>query len=278
MLIGVLLITTILRRGASPEAFPTPIPPRTEPVVVANQDIPVQSVLRPEDLRIIEVPLEAAPVSAVSSLDDAAGSITKIPLVSGETLMRHHLADPTNVQRDLAFTLGPDQVLMAFPATDLMSQINVLQPGDRVDILVSVEQEMLPGDAGAAALVSSEEAEEVEALFTFNALQQVEISAVIVEITPNRRSSSSTASSSRSVVSSEEATPQPTPTPDPSEIEARAVLIALDPQDALVLKHLKDAEGIVDIVLRSPGSPEFFDLRPVTSDYLIDRYELIISR
>ena len=54
--------------------------------------------------------------------------------------------------------------------------------------------------------------------------------------------------------------------------------MALSPQDALVLKHIKDAGGIIDIVLRAPTSEARFELSPVMAEYLRDRFELVISR
>jgi hypothetical protein len=54
----------------------------------------------------------------------------------------------------------------------------------------------------------------------------------------------------------------------------RAYLLAVSPQDALVLKHLQDAGGNFDFVLRSPTSTELYELTPVISDYLNDRYQL----
>jgi hypothetical protein len=55
-----------------------------------------------------------------------------------------------------------------------------------------------------------------------------------------------------------------------------AILLALNPQDALVLKHLKDTGAIFDIVLRSPTSEVQFDLTPVTEQYIIEYYGLEI--
>jgi hypothetical protein len=55
-----------------------------------------------------------------------------------------------------------------------------------------------------------------------------------------------------------------------------AILLALNPQDALVLKHLKDTGAIFDIVLRSPTSELQFDLTPVTEQYIIEFYGLEI--
>ena len=41
---------------------------------------------------------------------------------------------------------------------------------------------------------------------------------------------------------------------------SRAYLLALNPRDALILKHLKDTDAIFDIVLRAPTSTIQFDL------------------
>ena len=75
-----------------------------------------------------------------------------------------------------------------------------------------------------------------------------------------------------------EGEPQPQPTPKPAEITVKAYLLALFPQDALVLKHLKDIGANFDFVLRSPTSTDVFDLTPINSDYLMDLYELEIPK
>jgi len=274
---GVFLISTILRQSVSPLPQATPLPPSTESVVVVTHDVPIRALLRVQDLTLVEVSVEFAPPNALNEISAALDRITKIPLVAGEIVMEHHLVDPTNIKGDLAFVIGDDQVLMAFPATDLMSQINLLQPGDIVDVLVSIKQPVLPGQAGSGGLFG-EEAEEEDELFTFSALQRVEISAVVVEIKLARQTSSTTSRTASVGLTEAEATPQPTPTPQPSEIEPQAILLALSPQDALVLKHLKDAGGVIDIVLRAPTSELFFELNPVMSEYLKDRYELMIAR
>jgi pilus assembly protein CpaB len=275
--VGIVVVVNLVRSAATPPPVPTLIPPITVEVVVTTHDIAIKELIEEEDLEVIEVPVELAPFDAISDIDEAVGKITKIAFVTGEIVFEHHLVDPTNVNQDYAFVLEDDQVLMAFPATDLMSEVNVLQPGDLVDILASVEQPVLPGESNVTNL-GDEETQTENTWFTFNALQRIEITAIVVEIIP-QRSSSTTSGSASSVTSTEpEATPQPTPTPQPAEINAQAILLALDPQDALILKHINDTGGLIDIVLRSPTSNQIFELSPVTSDYLRDRYELVIER
>jgi pilus assembly protein CpaB len=192
--------------------------------------------------------------------------MVKQEVVSGEMLMSQHLADPTNIHRDLAFILQDDEVLMAFPVVDLMGQLEMLARGDNVDILVTIEQEVQPVEESPAFTV--ETPEPVVKQFTFDAMQRIEITATIVEITSEQGGQQG------AQTVNEQGTPVPTPTPSPAEKNTVALLLALDPQDALVLKHLKDTGAIFDFVLRSPTSNILFELEPVTEDYLIDLYSL----
>lgn len=269
-LIGGIFIGGLFRRGVAPIATPTPPPPLTETVIVVTHDIPLGSVLNEGDIKEMEVPLGIAPRGTMKEMSQVIGRMVKTDLVGGQMVMAHHLADPTNVSRDLAFILSDEQVLMAFPASDLMSSLDILKRGDIVDILVSITQEVAPPPP--SPLQPQETQEPQEELFTFDAIQRIEISAMVVEVIPSQQRGQVQAPP---VI---EGTPQPTPTPSPQEVRAVAILLAMDPQDALVLKHLKDAGGVFDIVLRAPTSNQLFDLQPVWDEYLIDRYELEIEQ
>jgi hypothetical protein len=69
-------------------------------------------------------------------------------------------------------------------------------------------------------------------------------------------------------------TPIPPPEPGRTSSSPIALLLALAPQDALVLKSLKDSGANFDLVLRSPTSTELFETVPVTDQYLIERFQL----
>jgi hypothetical protein len=134
---------------------------------------------------------------------------------------------------------------------------------------------VLPGQVGGAITSgpTGSGTEQDTELFTFNALQKVTIQAIVVDILASARNASTT-----TTTRSSSGTPEPTPTLGPAEIQAQAILVALAPQDALVLKHLKDAGGITDIVLRAPTAKQDFDLDPVSPEYLKDRYGLVIEQ
>ncbi len=264
-LIGGIFVGSLFFRGRAAAPTPTPPPPLTELVVVVTHDIALGSVLSEADMRAVEVPLGLAPRGALIEISEGVGRMIKQDIVNGEMVMSQHLADPTNINRDLAFILQDDEVLMAFPVVDLMGQLEMLGRGDIVDIFVTITQEVQPVDEGVTFSVETPEPE--TKTFTLDAMQRIEITATIVEIT--------TAEGSQGAGTvNEQGTPVPTPTPSPQQRNTVALLLALDPQDALVLKHLKDTGAIFDFVLRSPTSNQLFELEPVTEDYLIDLFGL----
>jgi pilus assembly protein CpaB len=185
--------------------------------------------------------------------------------------LEHHLADPTNVSHDQAFLIADNQVLMAIPATDLMSTLKILQPGDAVDILVSMQQTVQPQEPGLEdqTRTGEEEVAQETRLFTFDSMQAVKIQAIVVDIIEENRARASTPAGEGSSAA---------PTPSPSEYNIQAYLLALSPQDALILKHLRDAGGNFDLVLRSPTSNQLFDISPVFSEYIIEKYKLEVEK
>jgi Flp pilus assembly protein CpaB len=106
-------------------------------VVVLARDLKLGDRISAADVKLQQIPVEVVPRDAVSTLEAAVGRYVKADMIQGEMVLQHNLADPTNNNHDLSFILSEDHVLMAFPATDLMSQENILQRGDIIDILAT---------------------------------------------------------------------------------------------------------------------------------------------
>jgi hypothetical protein len=102
-------------------------------------------------------------------------------------------------------------------------------------------------------------------MFTFDAFQLIQVTAIVADVVPEQTSSTPLQG-------------QAQPTPNPANTHVKAYLLALNAQDALVLKHMRDTGAIFDFVLRSPTSNELFDVSPVTVDYLLQRFKLQIPR
>ncbi len=236
----------------------------TEEVVVATRDLALGDLVTAADVRVENLPVEFAPRDVLSQTELAVGRILKTDVVQGEMILLHNLADPTNVQGDIAFVLRDDHVLLAVPASDLMSRHSIVQRGDLVDILVSITQSVEVEDPETL------ETETISTLFTFAAFQGQPITALVVRVVQEEGSATYTTTA---------------PSPDQPEAETpvvneqkttEAYLLALDPQDALVLKNLIDLGANIDLVLRAPTSTELFRLDPVSSEYIIERYRLEI--
>lgn len=272
--IGLFVLGRLVRDALAPLPAPTAIPVTTQKVLITTHDIALGTLLSADDVVQVDMPIELVPRDALQDVTEAVGRMLKANLVANELVLGHHLADPTNARGDLAFVIGDNQVLVAFPTGDLMSSLGVLQAGDNVDILVSINQlvEVIP--ATGQTTTAGGETETITKMFTFDAMQRVMIQAIIADVVVEEGTSSVAAT----VVKNASGTPVPTPTPNPAMKNVKAYLLAVSPQDALVLKHLRDAGGTFDIVLRAPTSKEYFELSPVMSDYLNDLYQLNIQK
>lgn len=234
-------------------------------VVIVTRDLFLGDQLTDADVKISLVPVELAPRGAIVELDDAIGTFTKTDLVSGEILLATNLANPTNSNHDLSFILSEDHVLMAFPASDLISRNNIILRGDIIDIFATFKQEIktVPDNTTTTTTTTTDGTPEepVERTFTVDAFQKVGVTALVLE-----------------VVETDTPVLQGQNTGEVSVTSTRTVsyLLALNPQDALVLKHLKDTDAIFDIVLRAPTSTVQFELTPVTEEYIIEFYGLEI--
>jgi pilus assembly protein CpaB len=229
-------------------------------VVVLTKDLSLGDRIEADDVTLTSVPIEIAPRDVMMTLEDVVGKIIKTDLVQGEMVLLHNLADPTNNNYDLSFVLADDHVLMAFPAEDLLSRESMVKRGDIVDIFATFTEEVKTvGDTGTTA----EDTEPQLRTFTVDTMQNVNITALILEVIEG--------DSDPALLGTGGGGSAPTTAPD-----VRAYLLALNPQDALILKHLKDTDATFDFVLRSPTSNLQFDLTPVTEEYIIEYYGLEI--
>ena len=230
-------------------------------VVVLTRDLFLGDAITGTDLKMVDVPVEVAPRDAITSIDQAVGKIIKTDLIQGEMVLSHNLADPTNNNKDLSFILSEDHVLLAFPADDLMSRESMVQRGDVVDIFATFQEKVKT--IGETTTTTGEPAEPEMRTFTVDTLQKVSVTAMVLDVIEQEGN----------------AAPLPGDGGEqapPPETRIKAYLLALNPQDALILKHLKDTEAIFDIVLRAPTSTAQFGLTPVTEEYIVEYYGLEI--
>lgn len=233
-------------------------------VVVLTRDLSLGDRIETGDVELASVPVEIAPRDAITTLDAAVGKIIKTDLIQGEMVLLHNLADPTNNIGDLSFILSDDHIMMAFPAEDLLSRNRMVQRGDIVDIFATFEEEVQT--VGDTPAVTDEENEPQTRSFTVDTMQNVSVTALVLDVVD---SGSNTNTDANLLEGSEQQTTA-------VNADIKTYLLALAPQDALILKHLKDTGAIFDIVLRAPTSTVQFELTPVTDEYIIEFYGLEI--
>lgn len=247
LLAGLVAYATLTRVAQAPQE--QEVTSAMVPVVVASYGIPVRTLLTVEHLQVVEMPADVVPSNAVRSVESAIGNITTMELSPGEPILTQRLLNPNVIAKNGrdALVLVEEQVLMAIPAQDLLSRVGVLKPGDHVDLLFSLD---FPINRGVGASEGPNDTEQA----TFDLLQNVTIAALVGNIGVSEEEIASEAVQQSSL-------------PD-------SVLVTLSPQDALTLKYVMDAGGIIDIVLRSPGVERPFTIDPVDVDYLINRYRI----
>jgi pilus assembly protein CpaB len=266
--LGIFVVVSFLNigfPGVTAAATPTAIPETKFMVAFANNDIAEGMVLTAEDVTLAEIPVQFAPRDVVTDLNSAVGRISKTDLVEGEMILEHNLVNLTGEAFDIAYVLDENHVLMAVAATDLMSRLSVIKRGDIVDILVTYQAKLTPvsaveGGTGTdtgtdTTTAPTDETKIPGQAVTFTALQKLNITGIIVQ-----------------VIKEEGADPAAAPTRSQTVVEA--YLIALAPQDALVLKYIRDAGGNFDFVIRAPTSTGQFELTPVTARYIKELYGL----
>ena len=233
-------------------------------VIVVTRDLRLGDTLAEADVILSRVPVEIAPRDAITTIEEAIGKMIKSDLIQGEMILQHNLADPTNSNRDLSFILSEDHVLMAFPAEDLMSRESMIKRGDIIDIFATFTQIIDRIDDPITELDESENPLEIS--FTVDSMQKVSVTAMVLEIIEGETNEQSGGILSGGTGQAASGT----------ITNVKAYLLALDPQDALILKHLKDTGAIFDIVLRNPTSTVEFNLTPITEKFIIEYYGLEI--
>lgn len=231
-------------------------------IVVMARDMKLGDRIAAADITTSEVPVEVVPRDAVTTAEAAVGKYIKTDMIQGEMLLQHNLADPTNNNHDLSFILAEDHVLFAFPANDLISRENVIQRGDVVDIYATFQEEVKK--VGETTTTTSGNEEPVMRTFTVDAFQKISVTALVLDVVQQENQNQGVNLGAQDTAQSRTTT------------TISSYLFAMNPQDALVLKHLKDMGANFDIVLRAPTSTMQYDLTPVTAEYIIELYGLEI--
>ncbi len=229
---GVLAFMTLLRASSAPQAT-APVP--TVQVLVATRDLPLHTVLGAADVALRDVSPEAVPQGALTDPEQAVGQMLVADVAADEILLSRRMLKPDYLGPKVGLVMDPTKVVIAFPINDLLCSLDLLRPGDRIDMMFTF---------AAAAFVAGQG--EGKGLTTMTVMPDVEIAGIVRGGGEGQEGGA-----------------------------LRALLLAFDPQDALLIKFFRDNGATVDMALRSPAAAEGpFDTVPVDGDYVVQRFRL----
>jgi len=252
-LAGVIAIFA-LRQAATRETPSAATPGRI--VVVARQPIAVNSTIRVDN--VVAEERSITPSGAAVQIQDVLGRVTLRDIAQGEVILMQDLTSEISGTRNLPFLLGDDKIAVALPTNDILGNWGAVAPGDHVDVLFTLDvllETPLPFEIRAmeeegTTLQVVERDQSLDKVSVLS-LQNLEVLQVIEEPVPSQQ---------------QQQQQQQAPLPQ------RALILKIDPQDAMVLKYLIDSTGKIDLALRSPTNNTLFNVEPVNINYLMLRY------
>jgi pilus assembly protein CpaB len=222
---------------------PTEVKIVTQPVVVAVQDIPERVGIEAPMLAVKQWPVDALPTDYISKVEDAVGKASLTKIFAGEPILKGKLVD-AKLASQLTFLVPPGMVAFSIPANEVGTVAYAIQPGDYVDVLVSLKVK----DYDLKGNTSEEQPT------TQLTLQDVKVINVGVWVPPQK--------------------PVETSGNQPAAAKAaepKTITLLVNQQDALVLKYAKE-QGMIDLALRGYNDHEKVTTDSVYAAYMLDRF------
>ncbi len=257
LLAGVLAVVFL---RSQEQSAGTPVPEQL--VVVALSPIAENEVIRVDYVSLQE--RAEWPSGAAVEEQDVVGGTALRDIAQGEVILMQDIRIITGTS-DLPFLLGDDTIAVALVADDVLSKWGAIMPGDHVDVLftldVILEKPMYIDDITTveeAQLYSQIERDQSLDNVSVLTLQNLEVLRIIEEPQLDEEQAQQ-----------QEGAPQ---------LPQRALILKVDPQDAVVLKYLRDTIGSIDLALRSPDNEALFNVQPVNINYLMLRYGIVLPQ
>ncbi len=280
----------------------TPPTPVLVKVIVAKQPFNKGSEIIGDILTVKEVPESSVPEDRIFDEIEAIGKLLTADISQGQIIVKDLLRDKTAQITESEASLGipAGHVMVAFPINRYSSVAYALQPGDWVDVLMSVSivdfdiefQTILPNQF---SLITRQQADDDSVSVSIDPpIQQGRFITALgdlpgieypTEEQRPRRVAQLTVQRAKVIrvgpwvaelaapPSTEEGTPTPTP-PLPD-----IVSLAVTPQDALVLLWARQTQAYMELALRAAGEQEAkaeHSTEAVTLQYMLTRFNIAV--
>ncbi|MCC7163174.1 MAG: Flp pilus assembly protein CpaB [Anaerolineae bacterium] len=231
---------------ASAEPQPTQVP--TTDLVVAVQQIPARSEVSPDQLGLVPWPVPIpTPIGAYASPAEVVGQLSLVPIYVGQPVIDDMVISKGDVEAqhsNAALLLEEGQVAVALGVSLGSNVAEAIQPGDRVDLVVTynVEVQNPISAIGSGSYV-----------VTQKTLENV----LILQVGPWPRDVGEQSSSQGGGA-------------------VNIVTLQMVEQDALALKHIESTAANYAFVLRAANDEQLYTTEPVTIEYINRRFNFNI--
>ncbi len=224
-------------------------------VVVAKQDIPAQSRLVADMLKVKNVPADEVNPEAFTARSQVVDRITAQPVTAGDQILPSMVSDRAG--ESLAFKIAPGKRAVSIEVKEAITAGGNVQPGDQVDIVAIFDLDE-DADVGAVLAVVAPGGEAVvtpmgsDRNLTVTLLQDVTVLAVAQSLAKSEEETSTRATKPE--------------TDAKSNPKAKSVTLEVTPQQAQLLS-LADEYAVLRLAVRPFGDEGPVGLPPVMTAF-----------
>ncbi len=226
----------------------------TRPVVVAKADIPFRKSITEAELEIRDVPADTIPEGAATTFDQVVGKMSSVDIAARQPVLTTKLVTPDIVTKQVALSVPKGKIVTAVPMKSELINNRLVRPGDHIDLLATFDVEVMR-EQGRGPMPES-----------IALLQNLEVHAIILPAAKKDNNSVDDPNQSQGGVFQTE------------DNSGQSVLLAVEPQDALSIRHILDVGGMLDLALRGPNDDSVADTKVVDQFYLAERYQIELVR
>jgi len=247
LIAAILVIVIVTQAGGSDDG--------SRSVVVANQDIPVQSRLVADMLEVKTLSADEVNAEAFTARSQLVNRITAEPITAGDQILPSMVSDKAG--ESLAFKIAPGKRAVSIEVKEAITAGGNVQPGDQVDI-VGIFTLDKDADVNAVLAVVAPGGEGVITPFgtdrnlTVTLLQDVTVLAVGQSLAESEEETST-----RAIKPETDAEGRP---------KAKSVTLEVTPQQAQLLS-LADEYAVLRLAVRAFGDKGPVGLPPVITAF-----------
>jgi Flp pilus assembly protein CpaB len=238
----------------------------TTRVVVATSDVPARTEIASSMVNVLAVPNELVQVGAATRVEDVVGKFNPEPILKGEVLNVNKIG-PLSAKNAPSYRIEKGKVMYVLPVSFAGSQfsvvqVNALRPGDRVDLLYTA--------INAPPNLNPEERDRVQN----NPIPYLQ-TRIMLQALRIQEIGSYAADGTLVPATGDPASKSTVPT-----LENANIIFIVDPEEALVLKWLKDSatyykDSNIEMVLRAPADEDLADTNILVDfEYMRQKYGL----